>query len=90
MDAKAITCIKGPKCTYEPCHEKTGFLHMQNKGADQLHGNHASELRLGFATCIVKIHLLSKSIFCGCTALFVGNPKDRHFCDAAQSPFLSL
>ena len=24
---------------YEPRHEKTGFLHMRNKDADQLHSN---------------------------------------------------
>ena len=33
--------------TYEPCHEKTGFLHMQkNKGADQLRSNYAADQRL--------------------------------------------
>ena len=30
--------------TYEQCHEKTCFLHMQNQSADQLHGNCAAPL----------------------------------------------
>ena len=32
----------------EPCYEKTGFLHMQNKDADQLRGNHEADQRLCF------------------------------------------
>ena len=29
---------------YEPCHEKTGFCLCENKGADQLRGNHEADL----------------------------------------------
>ena len=34
----------------EPLHEKTGFLHMQNKDADQLCGDRTADQRLCFPT----------------------------------------
>ena len=39
----------------EPGHEKTGFLHMRNKDADQLCGNREADQRaFVFATWIVQ------------------------------------
>ena len=55
---------------YEPCYEKTGFLHMRkNKDADQLRGNREDQLRgyreadqrLCFRYTDSTIPLLSKS-----------------------------
>ena len=49
------------KTTFEPCHEKTGFLHMRkNKDADQLRGNHEADQRLCFRYIDSTIPLLSK------------------------------
>ena len=31
------------KKIFEPHHEKTCFLHMQNKGTNELSGNHAAD-----------------------------------------------
>ena len=71
---------------FEPHREKTGFLHMRNKAADQLCGNRTADQCLSF------LHrkynpssflILNKPLanFCGCTARFasdlVGNPEDR-------------
>ena len=47
--------------SYEPRREKTGFLHMQNKDADQLRGNHEADQRLCFRYTDSTIPLLSKS-----------------------------
>ena len=86
-----MTSIDEPKClrTYEPCREKTGFLHIcENKDADQLHGNREADQRLCFRYSDSTIPLLPYirtfkplAIFCGCTAWFVpdlvGNPEDQ-------------
>ena len=45
----------------EPRHEKTNILHMQNKDADQLRGNHEADQRLCFFYIDSMIPLLSKS-----------------------------
>ena len=34
--------------TFEPLREKTNVLHVGNKDADQLRGNHEADLRLCF------------------------------------------
>ena len=47
--------------TYEPHFEKTGFLHMENKEADQLHGNHKADQRLCFLHTDSAIPLGSQS-----------------------------
>ena len=52
---------------------KLAFCISENKGADQLHGNHAADQRLCFRNIEGTIPLLPKSqfkplnIFCGCT-----------------------
>ena len=61
----------------ESHHEKTCFLHMRNKGADQLCGERTADQRL-FCYIDSAIPLLSKkgndkplAIFCDCTGGFV-------------------
>ena len=80
--------------TYEPHHEKTRFLPMRYKGADQLHSNWEADQHLCFGYMNSTFHLLSKSklfkllvISCSCTGWFVldlGNPEDRFSCIAAH------
>ena len=48
---------------YEPRHEKTGFLHMGNKDADQLCGNHEVAHRLCCRYTDSTIPLLSNTKF---------------------------
>ena len=45
----------------EPHHKETGFLPMQNKGADQLRGNREADQRLCFRCTDSTIPLLSES-----------------------------
>ena len=45
----------------EPRHEKTGFLHMRKKDADQLRGNREADQRLCFRYTDSTIPLLFKS-----------------------------
>ena len=45
----------------EPCYEKTGFLQIENKDADQLRGIHEADQRLCFRYTDRTIPLLSKS-----------------------------
>ena len=47
--------------TYEPRREQTGFLHMQNKDADELRGNREADQHLCFRYTDSTIPLLSKS-----------------------------
>ena len=47
--------------TFAPRHEKTGFLHMRNKAADQLRSNCAADQRLCFCYVDSAIPLLSLS-----------------------------
>ena len=68
----------------EPCHVKTRFLPMENKGADQLRSNCEADRRLCFRYMDSTVPLLPKfflAIFCDCTGRFVlevvGNPEDR-------------
>ena len=49
------------KLSYEPRPEKTDFLHMRNKDADQLHGDREADQRLCFRYTDSTIPLLSKS-----------------------------
>ena len=68
---------------FEPRHEKTNFLHMQKKDADQLCSKPEADQCLCFRYTDTTIPLLAKSevIFCDCTAWFVSNlvrtPEDR-------------
>ena len=57
--------------------EKTCFKHMQNKGADQLPGNHAADQRLCFPYIDSIIPLFPKFQASGWSARFVRNLKDR-------------
>ena len=50
---------------YEPRREKTGFLYMQNKDADQLRGNREADQRLCFRYTDSTIPLLPKSEISG-------------------------
>ena len=71
---------------------KPAFCICENKGADQLHVNHAANQRLCFRYIESKVqslyfrNLKALAIFCGCTVRFVsdlvGNPKDRFSRDA--------
>ena len=74
---------------------KPAFCKCENKGADQLHGNHAADQCLCFRYMGSTISLLPKSknfkapaTFCGCTAQFVwvlvGHTEDRFWHDMAQ------
>ena len=46
---------------FEPCREKTSFLRIQNKGPDQLRGNHEADQPLCFRFMDNTITLLPKS-----------------------------
>ena len=72
---------------------KSAFCICENKGVDQLRGNHAADQCLCFHYIVKSIYLLNPNfkppaILCGCTAWvvldLVGNPEDRFSCDAAQ------
>ena len=72
---------------------KATFCICENKGADQLPGNHAADQRPYFRSIGSAIFLLPKSkisilIFCGCTARFVSdlmqNPEGRFSHDEAH------
>ena len=62
---------------------KPAFYICENKGADQLQGNHASDQCLCFRYIDSTTPLLPKAeiFFCGCTTRFVSdlvrNPEDR-------------
>ena len=76
---------------FEPHRENTCFLHIcENKGADQLCGNRASDQRFCFGYIdgtfpLLGLHKTQNfkllAIFCGCRAWsvsdLVGNPEDR-------------
>ena len=53
--------LLGQVRTYEPRYEKTDFLHMRKKDADQLRSNCAADQRLCFRYMDSTIPLLSKS-----------------------------
>ena len=56
------------KVCNEPHHEKTCFKHVcENKGADQLHGNHAADQRLCFRCIDRTIPLLPNQKFQACS-----------------------
>ena len=60
----------------------------KNKGADQLRSSCEADQCLCFCYSDSTISLLSKAIFCACTAPFVsdlvGNSEDRFSCVAAH------
>ena len=70
---------------------KPPFSRCENKGADQLRGDRATDQRLCLRYIDITITLLPKSeissLFYGCTARFlydhVGNPQDRFSRDVA-------
>ena len=64
------------KLNHQSCHEKTCFLQIKNKGADQLCCNPAAGQRFCFHYIDSTIPLLSNhfkplAILCNCTARFV-------------------
>ena len=84
--------------TFDPHHEKTCFLHMQNKGADQLLCNHAADQHLCFRYLESTIPLLSKSkIFCSHLLWLYSlvcsgpgrNPEDRLYHDTVHLQLVS-
>ena len=70
--------------------KKPAICICKNKGADQLHGNHAADQCLCFRYIDSIVPLISKSeiSICGCTGQFVsgvvGNQEDRLSCNTAH------
>ena len=50
---RELARLKQQVCIYEPCHEKTCFLHLRKEGADQLRSDCALISAFVFATQIV-------------------------------------
>ena len=76
---------------YEPCHEKTCFLHMQKHYTDQRRSNCVADQHLCFLyiySRLVVAMTMIEQIFRGCTARFVldlvGNPEDGFSRDKAR------
>ena len=69
--------------TFEPRHEKTGFLHMRKQRPDKHQGNHVADQGLCFRYTDSTIPLLSKveistsSRTARVVSDLVGNPEDR-------------
>ena len=63
--------------------KKIAFCICENKGADQLLGNHAADLQLCFATYIIISLLIQNinplAIFFGCTGWFVSETPKADF-----------
>ena len=59
MTANSFDC--GYILIFEPCREKTGFLHMRKQDADQIRGNREADQRLCFRYSDSTIPLLPKS-----------------------------
>ena len=76
----------------QPRQEKTGFLHMRNKDADQLRGNREADQRLFFRYTDSAIPLLSKSeissLWRSCVAVQPG--LCRTWSDTPKTGFLRM
>ena len=85
---------------HEPHNEETCILHIQNKGADQLHGSQVDDQRLCCHFIDRTIPLLPKAekfkpqAIYGCKAWFVWNlvqkPKDRFSYDMAHMTIMKF